>query len=96
MCVFWLANSQVFTGGSTGQVTSINERNDIVRLEELNLGLCLPHSCGMDEAGVQLLRNKALVDSEQCSKDAIRIGDLNVKETTSILISLLTFEMKQT
>jgi hypothetical protein len=67
-----LANAKVFTGCSTGQATLINERNDIVRLEELNLGLRLPHSCGTDETGVQLLRNKALVDS-----NVSKVRDMN-------------------
>lgn len=73
-----LADPKVFTGSSTGQVTSINDRDDIVRLEELNLGLCLPHGCGTDETRVQLFRNKALVDSVQFFKDAICIDDLSV------------------
>ena len=73
MLFLLLADSKVFTGSSTGQVTSINDRDDIVRLEELNLGLCLPHGCGTDETRVQLFRNKALVDSGEFFNDAICI-----------------------
>ena len=62
--LFSSAHSKIFTGSSTRKVAIVNVRDDIVRLQELNLGLRLPHGRGAYKTGVQLFRYKRFVDSD--------------------------------